>query len=359
MIDFELEPELALLQETARSFAQAQLRPHEREHETARCVQPDVRKRWIETGLAGVEHPEHLGGADLGPLARCLVLEELAAADVGAGLALDTLGPALYALRECGGSDALEEFGRPVLETPEGRALLATDPGGAVHVHADRAEGELAWLPADRVDLLVVLRADDALVIREGFELEPVRGSGLRAAGASALRMSGARVAAHFADAHAVRRARARARLYGAALLVGVMRVSAEASRDYALQRTAFGRPIAHHQALAFLIADMASAVEGSRLLVHEAATRLEHADAAEACASAFLEAAEQALFVTHNGVQILGGHGFMQDYPLEKYMREARALGLLFGGMDAAREEAGAELAASASPLALTLSET
>jgi alkylation response protein AidB-like acyl-CoA dehydrogenase len=63
-------------------------------------------------------------------------------------------------------------------------------------------------------------------------------------------------------------------------------------------------------------------------------------------------------MFVTPNGVQVLGGHGFMQDYPVEKWMREARALGLLAGGVDAAREDAGRELAACEPPLALTLPE-
>ena len=91
----------------------------------------------------------------------------------------------------------------------------------------------------------------------------------------------------------------------------------------------------------------MHGAVESVRALVHEAAWRLDAGaaaeDAAEACASAFVEAAEQAMFVTPNGVQVLGGHGFMQDYPVEKWMREARALGLLRGGVDAAREDAGA----------------
>ena len=140
-----------------------------------------------------------------------------------------------------------------------------------------------------------------------------------------------------------------------ASLLIGVMRASAEFSRDYALERVAFGKPIAHHQALAFLLVDMAMALEGSRLLVHEAAARLDRGDdAAEACATAFLEAAEQAMFVTPNAVQVLGGHGFMQDYPVEKWMREARALGLLFGGLDAAREDAGAAIVADTEPLAL-----
>jgi len=100
----------------------------------------------------------------------------------------------------------------------------------------------------------------------------------------------------------------------------------------------------------------MHAAVEGTRALVHEAAWRLDvRIPAEEACASAFLEAAEQSLFVTPNGVQVLGGHGFMQDYPAEKWMREARALSLLAGGVDAAREDAGRELAAGPAAVALS----
>ena len=358
MIDFELPEELVLLRETARSFARAELAPREREHESARSVAPEVRERFEKTGLPRVELPEELGGAGLGALASVLVLEELAASDAGAALALDPLGPALPALAELGDA-ALHALAAPLLATRGARAVLCTDLSDTLECREDRLHGEIAWLPADRVDLLVVLRAEEILVVRDGFALEKLRGSGLRAAGASALRLDGARVVARRSDGKAAARARARARLQGAALLVGVMRAAADFSREYALQRVAFGRPIAHHQALAFLIADMASAVEGSRLLVWEAASRLERGeDAGEACASAFLECAEQAMFVAPNGLQILGGHGFMQDYPLEKWMREARALGLLFGGVDAARQEAGAELAASRTPVELTGAE-
>ena len=63
----------------------------------------------------------------------------------------------------------------------------------------------------------------------------------------------------------------------------------------------------------------------------------------------------EAALFVTPNGVQILGGHGFMQDHPVEKHMREARTLGLMLGGVDLAREEAGREITGSGDRVALT----
>jgi alkylation response protein AidB-like acyl-CoA dehydrogenase len=356
VIEPELDEELRLLRETAGGFAENWLRPRERDHEAQRDVAPEAREAFAKIGLAGLELPERLGGAGLGALARVVIAEELAAADPGAALALDPLGPALYALAALG-EEPLAELAEPLLRAPGARAVLVFDERAALEVADGCARGRIPWVPAGRVDLLAAVSPEALLVVREGIALEPVRGSGLRAAGACALRLEGAPVAARLRDADAARWVRARARLYGAALLVGTMRAATERSRSYALERVAFGRPVAHHQALAFLIADLASAVEGARWLVHEAAWRLERGvDAAEACATAFLESAEQAMFVTPNALQILGGHGFMQDHPLEKWMREARALGLLFGGVDAARAEAGAELAGREPPVPLTL---
>jgi alkylation response protein AidB-like acyl-CoA dehydrogenase len=357
MIDFELPPELELLRDTVRAFAEAELRPRERDHERERKLSPEALARAREIGLAGLELPESLGGAGLGALAKVLVQEELGACDAGAATALDPLGPALYALAELGGPDVLLAHALPLLAQGDARALLvvhdALDPG------ARALTLSVPWVPADRADLVVVLGRRGAVAVREGIALERLRGAGLRAAGASALELAGAPIALRFADPAGARRALARARLSIAALLVGVMRASAEYSRAYAQQREAFGRPIAHHQALAFLIADMASAVDGARALVHDAALLVDRgADAFEAAASAFVEAAEQAMFVTPNGVQILGGHGFMQDYPVEKWMREARALGLLAAGVDAAREDAGRELFLAAGETALPFPE-
>jgi acyl-CoA dehydrogenase len=358
MIDFALPDELDLLRETARGLARDHLRDAERGAKAARRPSAAANAAYREIGLSGLELPESLGGAGLGALARVLVLEELAAGDPGAALALDPLGPALYPLAELGGPAALRELALPIVDAG-GRAALAVDLGGRLTLAGERVRGSLPWIPADRVDLLVVLTRGGAFALSEGMRSERLRGAGLRAAGASALELEDAPVRGAWRDAAAAARALARVRLHAAALLVGAMRASSELARDYAQQRVAFGRPIAHHQALAFLLMDVHAAVEGARALVHEAAWRLDAGEPAEeACASAFLEAAEQAMFVTPNGVQVLGGHGFMQDYPVEKWMREARTLGLLAGGVDAAREDAGRELAAGAAPVALTVAE-
>jgi alkylation response protein AidB-like acyl-CoA dehydrogenase len=359
-IDFELGEELELVRETARQLAADHLRPAAREHEAARAPGGAARAAFAEIGFASLAWPEALGGSGLGALAHCLVLEELAAGDAGAALALDPLGPALHPLLELGGADALRELAAPLLEREGARAVLVWGGAGArghLELRDATTWGHVPWVPADRVDLLVVLDEQGALAVTEGIETTRLRGAGLRAAGASELRLNGAPLRARWSDAAAAQRALARARLHAAALLVGILRESAEYSRHYALERSAFGRPIAHHQALAFLIADMASAVDMARLLVWEAAWRIDRGeDAREPCATAFLEAAEQAMFVTPNGVQILGGHGFMQDHPVEKLMREARSVGLWLGGVDAAREDAGRELAAREGPVALGL---
>jgi alkylation response protein AidB-like acyl-CoA dehydrogenase len=360
MIDFAIGDELELVRKTARDFAADHLRPALREHESARAIGETTRVAFEAIGFAALEWPETLGGSELGALARCVVSEELAAGDAGAALALDPLGPALYPLLELGGIEALRDLGAPLLKSPGSRALLVWNGNGArtpLECSRDTATGRLAWVPADRVDLLIVLDERGAFAVTEGIELTPVRGAGLRAAGASELNLDSVPVHAEWKDDAGAARALARARLYVAGLLVGVMRESAEYARQYALDRVAFGKPIAHHQALAFLIADIASAVDCARLLMWDAAWRLEsNEDALEACATAFVEATEQAMFVTPNGVQILGGHGFMQDYPVEKFMREARTLSLLLGGVNAAREAAGQELAATPDRVALSV---
>jgi alkylation response protein AidB-like acyl-CoA dehydrogenase len=349
------EPALQLLRKPARNFPNQRLRPRDRDFEAARDVDPATRNAFAEIGLAAVELPESLGGAALGAQARVLVLEELGAADAGAAFALDPLGAAWYALAECGDDATSLALARPLLARPSARAVLAWNGDARVAFDNGTATGAIPWVPAEHVDLLVVLDADRVAVIDAGIAATPLRGAGLRAAGAAELRLERAPVRAWWVNPRGARRALARARLHAASLLVGVMRAACDFSRDYALQRVAFGRPIAHHQALAFLIADMAMALEGTRLLVHEAAARLDRGDdAEEACATAFLEASEQSLFVTPNAVQILGGHGFMQDYPVEKWMREARTLGLLHGGVDAAREDAGTSIVAEAESLAL-----
>jgi len=351
MIDFDPGDDLALLVETARKFAAEALRPRLRDAESARAVEPSVRESFDAIGLAGLEWPEDADGAGLGPLARVLVNEELAAADAGASLALDAAGPALYAVLEVDDAEVTNAL-REAVASPGTRVAFLDATTDRVAVNGQHIDADAAWVPADRVDLVVALVGDEVVLAREGIETTALRGAGLRAAGACALHLAAAPIVARASRPGCGERVRARARVYAASLLLGVLRDACDFSRNYAQERQAFGRPIAHHQALAFLITDMQMALDGARLLVHEAAWHLETGrDATEVAAAAFAQCIEASRLIGPNGVQILGGHGFMADYPMEKAMRESRALGLWLGGFDAAIDDAGRALCESEGP--------
>lgn len=346
MIDFDLGGDLTIIEGTVERLAREVLSARQREFEAERSLPPDLIGQVHDIGLPVLELPVKIGGAGLGALAKSVVLEELAAGDPGAAIALDPLGPALYPLRELGGIGSLERFALPIVADQNARAVLVVDLADRLATEGDTVSGTVPWVPSDRADIVVILDRQGASVFNGGYEVRPVHGSGLRAAGAGSLTFAGALPADRLDGEAAAARALAYVRLHAAALLVGTARVAADISRQYATERVAFGKPIAHHQGLAFLIADMRATVDAMRLCVRQAAWMADQdMDFAQAAASAFVEAVEGAMFVGPNALQIFGGPGFMQDYPVEKYMREARTLGLMAGGVDAAKTDSGHDI--------------
>ncbi len=342
-MDFGIGDDDQLILDSLTGFATEQLRPNLRAFEAARAVSAQVATAFGELGFERLQLAEDLGGAGLGMLTRVLANVALARADAGAALALDRLGPALYALGELGGTAALARFAAPLLDRAGARAVLIIDHQDRQLSAGDRISGLTAWAPTGRADLVVGLGPSSGWVLEGPGRAEPVPGAALHAAGASRVGYEG-RIAAAWTGEAAAARALAKVRIYIAALMCGVMEDAAEFSREYAQGRVAFGQPIAHHQGLAFLIVDMFTAVAQARLLVEDAARRMDAGDdAGQAAAAAFVECVEVSRFVGPNGVQILGGHGFMRDYPVEKAMRDMRALGLLAGGVHRAQDEAAA----------------
>ena len=118
-----------------------------------------------------------------------------------------------------------------------------------------------------------------------------------------------------------------------ASLAVGVARGAFEYARDYAKQRETFGRPIAQYQAIAFMLAEMAIEIDAARLLTWEAAWKIDRGDDAtrEACLAKNY-AANMALKVTDNAVQVLGGHGYIRDHMVELWLRNGRGFGTFDG---------------------------
>jgi acyl-CoA dehydrogenase len=118
--------------------------------------------------------------------------------------------------------------------------------------------------------------------------------------------------------------------------LVGCCRAASEYASKYATERRAFGKALYEHQALAFMMADAAMKVEACRWVAWRAAWRLDTTngsdEALHEAAVAHKQATDLAVEVTSDCVQVLGGHGYIQDHPVEKWMRDARCLGLVDG---------------------------
>ena len=324
MFEIALSEEEELIQESARRFALQELLPSIRANEEARGVPEAVRKSFVEAGLDAIEiGPESAG---VSATVRTLILEELAAVDPGAAIALDGIGTARYFLSEMG------------IDAEGSRGVVLFDTEERFRCEGERLSGKHPWVPASAPDAVVVVQSDRAWMVVEGIRAEPIQACGLDAAGAASLTLDAAPLRAALEERAALARAVARVQLSTAALLVGCARGACEYARDYALQREAFGRPIAHHQGLAFLIVEMAMAVETARLAVWRAGAALDaDRDVAWWGNCALAEAAEQGLMVGPAAVQVLGGHGFVRDYPVEKAMRDIRTLAQLAGGRDRA----------------------
>ncbi len=169
---------------------------------------------------------------------------------------------------------------------------------------------------------------------RRASTVTPEQNLGIRALPTAELSLAGVRVPASAklgGDAGCdVRSLVNRGRVGLAAMAVGLARAAFEVSRDYAKQRQTFGAPIATRQAIAFKLADMAIEIDGARLLVWEAAWKLDQGqDATREAALARHQAQRVALEVADGAVQVFGGHGYIRDYLPELHLRNARGFAL------------------------------
>ena len=333
MIDVELDEQELLIRETAERFAREELLSSVREFEVARSVPDDVCKQYRELGLDGIEVGEE--GEGLSGTMRALILDEISAVDPGAAIALDGVGLIRYLLVAAG----LEGVGT--------RGAVVFDEECRFVVEDGHISGQHAWVPASDIDVVAVVQDASVFIVSEGISCESTLPCGLDAAGSSSITLARARVRKTLSrtaeGSESVEQAIARIKLATAAMLAGCARGAYEYARQYACEREAFGRPIAHHQGLAFLIVELRMAVETARLSVWRASVAIDAEEDVRWWGNAALaEAAEQALFVGPAAVQVLGGHGFVRDYPVEKAMRDIRSLAQMAGSRDQAEIELG-----------------
>jgi len=338
---------------TVRQLVDKEVTPVVAEHEQAGRWPAALLARLRELGVLGALAPAEAGGLDLDLATVAWLLEELARG--WASLAVLTAGhllagwvlarlPAFAARRGALAQGA--EFGAAALES--GVDARRERDGWRLH-------GTLALVPGARRagvlivaarpptgEALVAVVPRDAPGVRVGAP-EPTLG--LRGAEAAEVALTAVRVedAAVLTGAEA-ERADALARVAVGAAAVGVARAAIEAALRYARQREAFGRPIAEHQAVQLLVADMATATAAARLLVAEAAAR----PSAVSAGQAKLVATEAAQRVTLDAMRIHGGYGYVTEFPVERFYRDASWLAAALGGHAAERARLARELAAA-----------
>ncbi|MBI2059795.1 MAG: acyl-CoA dehydrogenase family protein [Nitrospirae bacterium] len=343
-MNFTQSDEQKMVVESAARFG-ASLRARLRETEKS-GVSPDLVRQYEGLGFLGLAWPEKLGGSHMGWLTKMMALEEIAWGDAAAGLALDRVSWI------CASALDLGEPAERILAraSKQGDGFVPStyvDLDERLNLGQETVSGVIPYLPANRCDALFLIQGDRLVLLATGVKLEPTVPGALDALGSSRAEIQGRAEWVMNLQPAASLKLVGLWRLHVAAMLLGLSRAAYEYARQYCLDRIAFGKKVAHHQAVAFTLSDMAIAVEGARLLVHEAALNVDRgADSTFELHSAYLQAAECALFVSNYAVQFLASAGYVRDHPVEKWMREARALTLLLGGIDGAQADADRALA-------------
>jgi alkylation response protein AidB-like acyl-CoA dehydrogenase len=354
----ELEQQLV---EVTSDLAAEVLRPAAAEaNET--CVAPEsVLKGSLDIGLQLLGVPESLGGIseERSAMAGTLVHEALAKGDMGLAVAVLAPGAVATAL-SLWGTDEQQQTYLPAFTGDDvpAAALALAEPSVLFDVldpaTTARRTGEGYVL--DGVKSAVVRGADAELFVvgakldgkpamfivesgTEGLTVEADPSMGVRAAGLSRLHLDGVQLGAEAllgdADGKAYTECVRLSRLAWCALAVGTAQAVLDYVITYANERIAFGEPISHRQAVAFMISNIAIETQSMRLLTYRAASRAARGlDISQEVGLARRLCADKGMQIGSDGVQLLGGHGFVKEHPVERWYRDLRAIGVMEGAV-------------------------
>ena len=360
---FDLTPtdEQQMIVEAFGEFAERRLRPAAGDADAAGAAPAELLAQAQELGLATLGVPDELGGAmaERSTVTTVLAAEALAHGDMG--LAVAALAPAgvATALALWGDGEQQSQYLPAFTGDDVAVAALAIlEPRAAFDPFAlsttARRDGDGFVL--DGVKSLVPRGADAELLVvaaalegggpalflvepGEGVEARPAPAMGLRAAATADLRLDGVRVPASAllggGDAAVYGECVRRARLAWCALAVGTCRAVRDYVVPYVNERTTFGEPISHRQSVAFAVSDIAIELEAMRLVTLRAAARADAGDDfAREVALARQLCSEKGMRIGSDGVQLLGGHGYVKEHPVERWYRDLRAVGVMEGAL-------------------------
>ena len=371
-MDFSFSEEQRLIRRTARDFANNELVPRAAEHDRTAAFTAEQVRRLGELGFLGMQVPEEYGGAGLDTISYVLAMEEVSRGDAATSVSMTVQNSLVnwpltkfgteeqkrrylprLASGEILGCFALTE---PVAGSdPAGMSTIATEDGDAYILNGAKifisnggvAEVALVWAqtnPALRHKGVTCFILDRDMA---GFEVGAeehkmgIRGSNTVELYFKQCRVPKSRILGAVGEGFKVAMMTLDGGRIGiAAQAVGIAQAALEEARKYAHQRKAFGRPLAELDVIQAKIADMAMEVNASRLLTVYAAWAKDqgHRYSWQA-AMAKLHASETATRVAHQAVQIHGGYGYLQDFPVERLYRDARITEIYEGTSEIQRQ--------------------
>ena len=358
-ISFALTEEQRSLRALAREFAQREIRPVAALYDEEGTHPADVIAKAHEVGLMNAHIPEELGGPGLTGFDGMLIGEELAwgCSGVATAIVANTLGAAPVLI--AGTEEQKRQWVAPLTEEPSLCSFGLTEPNAGSDVsgiettaerrgdeyvlngsktfitNAGRATWTVVFASTDRsrghrgLSAFVVPMDTPGVVIEKHLDKMGQRATDTSAFALSEVVLPAANRLGEEGDGFKIAMQTLDFTRPGtAAGAVGVAQAAYELARDYARERVQFGQPIAMHQGVNFLIADMATTIEAARLLTWQAAWMLDgdwgrRATLYSSMAKRF--AADTAMTVTTDAVQVFGGYGYMREYPVEKLMRDAK----------------------------------
>jgi acyl-CoA dehydrogenase len=367
VVDFGLSPEQRELREWAHGFAEREMRPAAAAADEAEELPWDVIEKAAEVGLLSYFIPERYGGGGVERLQDMLVInEELFWGCAGIATSMGGVGLASIPIIEMG-SEAQRQKWLPLFcdpQHPRLGAMCLTEPGAGSDVvalstraerHGDRyvLNGTKTFITNGGIaDVYVVFARTDPSGGYAGVSAFIVDGKSRGLTGGKKFKKLGLR-ASHTAEVHfdgvevpeENRLGDENAAFLGAMKMlehsrpsvaiaaVGVARAAYEYALEYSRQRVQFGRPIFRNQAVSFPLADSLTKIEAARLLAHRAAWMVDNHQSCQlegSMAKAF--AGDMAMETATRAVQTLGGYGYMRDFPVEKWFRDAKIMSIYEG---------------------------
>ncbi len=363
MVDFTLTDEQKALREMAHDFAEKEIRPVAWEYDRDGTWPQDVIDKAWELGLMNFHAPEAYGGPGLSNLEGTILEEELSWGCSGIQTTLGANGLAAAPVLLAGSEEVQRKYIGMLTEAPKLASFCLTEPDAGSDVSGMRTravkKGDRYVLSGSKcfitngahadwytvyaktdpeaghrgISAFVVDRDDTVVIDKKEDKM------GQRASNTATVTFNETEVpAANLLGAEGkgfklAMMALDRTRPGVAAMAVGIARAAFEFACEYSKQRVQFGVPIAMHQAVQFMIADMATDIEASRLLTWQSAVLLDQG-ARNTVQSSHAKrfAADAAMRITTDAVQVYGGYGFIRDYPVEKLMRDAKIMQLYEG---------------------------